>query len=144
MATGGSKNAALPLLFASLLADGTHRFHNVPQLVDIDSTALLLEQLGCTMRRDAESITIETQPCEDPFAPYDIVRKMRASILCLGPLLARYGEARVSLPGGCAIGTRPINLHLEALEQMGAEMEVDGGYVIAWDPEALISGSSVG
>jgi UDP-N-acetylglucosamine 1-carboxyvinyltransferase len=129
--TGGSKNAALPLLFASLLADGTHRFHNVPKLVDIDSTALLLEQLGCTMQRDEETITIVTNPCQDPFAPYDIVRKMRASILCLGPLLARYGEARVSLPGGCAIGTRPINLHLEALSQMGAEMEVDGGYVIA-------------
>ncbi len=143
VATGGSKNAALPLLFASLLANGTHRFNNVPKLMDIDSTAILLEHLDCTMHREGDQVTVETRTCAEPFAPYDIVRKMRASILCLGPLLARYGEARVSLPGGCAIGTRPINLHVEALGQLGAEMEVEGGYVHAWANHGLTGNTIV-
>ena len=131
VATGGAKNAALPLLFATLLADGRYRFRNVPDLRDIDSTALLLEHLGIAVERDGETLTVHAAECEHPEAPYDIVRKMRASILCLGPLLARYGRARVSLPGGCAIGSRPINLHIEALEQMGAEIDIENGYVVA-------------
>jgi len=131
VATGGAKNAALPLLFASLLADGEYRFNNVPRLMDIDSTALLLEHLNCEVSRDGGSLVVRVSECIDREAPYDIVRKMRASILCLGPLVARYGEARVSLPGGCAIGTRPINLHIEGLRQLGAEIEIEGGFVVA-------------
>ena len=134
VATGGAKNAALPLLFASLLADGEYRFRNVPRLMDIDSTALLLEHLNCEVSRDGGDLNVRVNECVDREAPYDIVRKMRASILCLGPLVARYGEARVSLPGGCAIGTRPINLHIEGLRQLGAEIEIEGGFVVARAP----------
>jgi len=129
--TSGAKNAALPLLFASLLAEGEHSFDNVPFLKDIESTELLLRHLNCeTYRHDSQLKVVVKRP-ESLVAPYDIVRKMRASILCLGPLLARYGEAKVSLPGGCAIGSRPINLHIEPLRQLGAEIEIENGYVHA-------------
>ena len=131
VATSGAKNAALPLLFASLLAEGEHSFKNVPYLNDIDSTELLLNHLNCQSYRDGEWFKVLVKKPESIVAPYDIVRKMRASILCLGPLLARYGEEKVSLPGGCAIGSRPINLHIEPLRQMGAEIEIENGYVIA-------------
>ena len=131
VATSGAKNAALPLLFASLLAPGEHRFENVPQLKDIDSTELLLNHLNCITNRNGTTLTVVSSEPEELVAPYDIVRKMRASILCLGPLLARYGEAKVSLPGGCAIGSRPINLHIEPLQQLGATIEIENGYVIA-------------
>jgi len=131
VATSGAKNAALPLLFSTLLAEGEHRFENVPQLMDIDSTELLLNHLNCETKRNGNSMTINVHRPESLVAPYDIVRKMRASILCLGPLLARYGEAKVSLPGGCAIGSRPINLHIEPLQQLGAQIEIENGYVIA-------------
>ena len=129
--TSGAKNAALPLLFASLLAEGEHRFDNVPFLKDIESTELLLNHLNCETRRVGSQLRVIVKKPESLIAPYDIVRKMRASILCLGPLLARYGEVKVSLPGGCAIGSRPINLHLEPLRQMGAEIEIENGYVHA-------------
>ncbi len=129
--TSGAKNAALPLLFSVLLAEGEYQFDNVPLLRDIDSTELLLNHLNCETHRDGARLTVRVKRPEQLVAPYDIVRKMRASILCLGPLLARYGEARVSLPGGCAIGSRPINLHIEPLRQMGAEIEIENGYVIA-------------
>jgi len=131
VATSGAKNAALPLLFASLLAEGEHNFENVPFLKDIDSTELLLNHLNCKIYRDGAQFKVIVKKPESIIAPYDIVRKMRASILCLGPLLARYGEAKVSLPGGCAIGSRPINLHIEPLRQLGAQIEVENGYVIA-------------
>ena len=131
VATSGAKNAALPLLFATLLAEGEHSFRNVPFLKDIDSTELLLNHLNCKTYRDGEQFKVLVKKPESIVAPYDIVRKMRASILCLGPLLARYGEAKVSLPGGCAIGSRPINLHIEPLRQLGAEIEIENGYVIA-------------
>lgn len=131
VSASGSKNAALPLLFSSLLAEGRHVFHNVPLLKDIDSTQLLLRELNASSQRDGHSLTVDVAPPEELFAPYDIVRKMRASILCLGPLLSKYGQARVSLPGGCAIGSRPINLHLEPLKQMGATIDIEDGYVIA-------------
>ena len=131
VSTGGAKNSALPLLFATLLADGEYRFHNVPLLRDIDSTVVLLEHLDYTVDRDGGTLAVHAGECGHLDAPYDIVRKMRASILCLGPLLTRYGRAKVSLPGGCAIGTRPINLHIEALQQMGAEIEIDHGFVVA-------------
>ncbi len=129
--TSGSKNAALPLLFATLLAEGEHTFHNVPQLKDIDSAALLLNHLNCKTQKDGNTLKVTVREPDNFIAPYDIVRKMRASILCLGPLLARYGQAKVSLPGGCAIGSRPINLHIEPLIQLGAEIEIENGYVIA-------------
>jgi UDP-N-acetylglucosamine 1-carboxyvinyltransferase len=131
VATSGAKNAALPLLFASLLAEGEHTFENVPRLKDIDSTELLLNHLNCETHRNGTQLKVNVSRPESLVAPYDIVRKMRASILCLGPLLARYGEAMVSLPGGCAIGSRPINLHIEPLRQLGAEIEIENGYVHA-------------
>ncbi len=131
VATSGAKNAALPLLFSALLAEGEHRFENVPLLKDIDSTELLLNHLNCLTRRQGTTLDVTVKRPESLVAPYDIVRKMRASILCLGPLVARYGEAKVSLPGGCAIGSRPINLHIEPLRQLGAHIEIENGYVIA-------------
>jgi UDP-N-acetylglucosamine 1-carboxyvinyltransferase len=131
VATSGAKNAALPLLFASLLAPGEHRFDNVPSLNDIDSAELLLNHLNCETRREGAKMTIIVNEPESLVAPYEIVRKMRASILCLGPLVARYGKARVSLPGGCAIGSRPINLHIQPLQQLGTHIEIENGYIIA-------------
>jgi UDP-N-acetylglucosamine 1-carboxyvinyltransferase len=118
-------------LFATLLAEGEHQFDNVPMLMDIDSTELLLNHLNCETIRAGNRMTVTVSEPEELVAPYDIVRKMRASILCLGPLLARYGKAKVSLPGGCAIGSRPINLHIEPLQQLGARIEIENGYVIA-------------
>jgi UDP-N-acetylglucosamine 1-carboxyvinyltransferase len=131
VAASGAKNSALKLLFASLLAEGRHVFHNVPELKDIESSAQLLESLGCTVTRKGKTVTVVVTPPKTVEAHYDLVRKMRASILCLGPLLTKYGQAQVSLPGGCAIGTRPINLHLEGMKAMGAEIELRQGYVHA-------------
>ena len=131
VATSGAKNAALPILISALLADGTHEFARVPVLRDIDSTDQLLTELGCTFEYGDHNLKVHVAPPKSPVAPYDLVRKMRASILCLGPLLARYGEARVSLPGGCAIGSRPVDLHVQTMQKLGAEIEIDEGYVIA-------------
>ncbi len=129
--TSGAKNAALPILFATLLAEGEHTFTNVPLLKDIESTADLLASLGCTTKRDSTTFTVHVQKLKSVEASYELVRKMRASILCLGPILAKYGEAIVSLPGGCAIGTRPIDLHLDAMKALGATIELKDGYVLA-------------
>ncbi|MFZ4405051.1 MAG: UDP-N-acetylglucosamine 1-carboxyvinyltransferase, partial [Pseudobdellovibrionaceae bacterium] len=129
--TSGAKNAALPILFSSLLADGEHIFRNVPKLKDIESTAELLESLGCITGWDGSVFKINVKPLKSLEANYDVVRKMRASFLCMGPLLAKYGEATVSQPGGCAIGTRPIDLHLEAFKALGAEITQHEGYVLA-------------
>ncbi len=130
IAISGSKNAALPILLAAILCEGTCRFHNVPQLRDITTTIKLLTMLGCEARRE-ENGDIATRTIRlVSEAPYDLVRTMRASILCLGPLLARTGQARVALPGGCAIGSRPVDLHLRALREMGAEFILEDGYVI--------------
>jgi UDP-N-acetylglucosamine 1-carboxyvinyltransferase len=131
VSTSGSKNAALPILFSTLLADGVHRFDNVPALRDIDSTELMLESLNCKVKREGNTMEVIVSPPAKAEAPYDLVRKMRASILCLGPLLARYGEARVSLPGGCAIGSRPVDLHVDTMRRLGAEITIKEGYVIA-------------
>ena len=125
----GAKNSALPLIFATLLADGEHVFHNVPDLVDVKFACSLLENLGCEVSYKDHTLRVHTK-VKTFEAPYDIVRKMRASILCLGPLLARFRQAKVSLPGGCAIGTRPIDLHLEGMKALGAEIEVESGYVL--------------
>ena len=129
--TSGAKNSALKMLFASLLAEGKHVFHNVPELKDIESSAQLLGSLGCTVERMGKTITVDVAIPSSYEAHYDLVRKMRASILCLGPLLTKYGQAQVSLPGGCAIGTRPIDLHLQGMKAMGAEIELREGYVHA-------------
>jgi len=130
---GGAKNAALPLMAAGLLAEQPLILSNVPQLEDITTMSALLAQHGIAVKaagNDGRTLSLGG-PITNTEAPYDIVRKMRASILVLGPLLARTGEARVSLPGGCAIGTRPVDLHLKGLEQLGAEIVLDGGYIRA-------------
>jgi UDP-N-acetylglucosamine 1-carboxyvinyltransferase len=124
----GAKNAALPLLASALLAHGESTFTNVPDLVDVRTMGKLLGHIGCAVSGD-RSISI-TPPTSDPKgAPYELVKTMRASVLVLGPLVARYGYARVSLPGGCAIGARPIDQHLKGLELMGAEVVLEHGYV---------------
>jgi UDP-N-acetylglucosamine 1-carboxyvinyltransferase len=127
----GAKNAALPLLFATLLSPGPHRISNLPRLRDITTAERLLAELGADVDSSNGTLKISTGQINSMEAPYDLVRTMRASVLVLGPLLARYGHARVSLPGGCAIGARPINLHLKGLEAMGAEIYLDHGYVEA-------------
>jgi len=126
----GAKNATLPLMAAALLANGEHRFANAPMLRDISTMANLLRHMGATCRQNG-LFEIDTSEILKPEAPYDLVKTMRASALVLGPLVARYGRARVSLPGGCAIGARPIDLHLKGLAQMGADIRIDHGYVFA-------------
>jgi UDP-N-acetylglucosamine 1-carboxyvinyltransferase len=128
---GGAKNAALPILVSGLLCDGPNTYTNVPGLRDIDSTLDLLTHLGVRCRTDGHTVTVDASGLNNYEAPYDLVRKMRASILVLGPLVARLKKARVSLPGGCAIGARPINLHLKGLQQLGADIELAHGYVEA-------------
>jgi UDP-N-acetylglucosamine 1-carboxyvinyltransferase len=127
----GAKNAALPILAATLLTRGWNTFHNVPDLVDIASIKLLLKSLGVQVESTGGSVRLKADGIGNGEAPYDLVRKMRASILVLGPLLARLGRAKVSLPGGCAIGARPINLHLKGLERLGARIQLRHGYVEA-------------
>lgn len=136
----GAKNAILPLMFASLLADGEHTFNNVPDLADVRSACKLLEALGCSCEFSRNQLKIQVKEAESTQAHYDIVRKMRASVLCMGPLLARYGECSVSLPGGCAIGTRPIDLHLDGFKQMSVDVENKQGYVFA---KGNLKGSSI-
>jgi UDP-N-acetylglucosamine 1-carboxyvinyltransferase len=127
----GAKNAALPILAASLLCDGPNSFTNVPNLRDIRSTLDLLQHLGAECDMQGSTVTVDAGGLNNHEAPYDLVRKMRASILVLGPLVARLKRARVSLPGGCAIGARPINLHLRGLARLGAKIDLSHGYVEA-------------
>ena len=127
----GSKNAALPIFISSLLASGTHEIHNVPFLRDINTTIKVMETLGAKVEGNGNIVKIDTAGINNHEATYELVKTMRASVLVLGPLLARLGRARVSLPGGCAIGARPINLHLKGLEAMGAEIHLEHGYVEA-------------
>jgi UDP-N-acetylglucosamine 1-carboxyvinyltransferase len=129
----GAKNAALPILVSALLTEGENTFHNVPDLVDIKTIKKLLASFGARMT-GGETVRIDATQIGSCEASYDLVRTMRASILVLGPLVARLGEARVSLPGGCAIGARPVNLHIKALREMGAEVELRDGYVEARCP----------
>jgi UDP-N-acetylglucosamine 1-carboxyvinyltransferase len=130
----GAKNAALPLMAASLLAGGKHSFANVPRLRDIRTMQILLSNLG-VVSEHGDRLEIDSSDIHTFEAPYELVKTMRASVLVLGPLVARHRRARVSLPGGCAIGARPINLHLSGLQQMGVEIELDHGYVIAKAPK---------
>ncbi|MFP3981026.1 MAG: UDP-N-acetylglucosamine 1-carboxyvinyltransferase [Desulfobacterales bacterium] len=127
----GAKNAALPMLAATLLVGGKFHFSNVPDLKDIESILQLLATIGAEVDRQGEEVTVDTRGVDNFEAPYELVRRMRASVLVLGPLLARLKRARVSLPGGCAIGARPINMHLEGLERLGAEITLEHGYVEA-------------
>jgi len=126
----GAKNAALPVLASALLTEGTNTFHNMPDLVDIKTIKKLLASMGAQIQGE-ETVQINVDKIINHTAFYDLVKTMRASILVLGPLIAREGVARVSLPGGCAIGARPVNLHLKALEEMGAHIELSGGYIEA-------------
>ncbi len=130
---GGAKNAALPILFASLLTEGECRFSRVPKLQDIRTTLKLLSQMGVETPKTltGSEVSLRAKNILSHEAPYDLVRTMRASVVVLGPLLARLGKAKVSLPGGCAIGARPINFHLTGLEKLGAKIELEGGYVTA-------------
>ena len=142
IAVSGAKNAALPLMAAGLATSGTLILENVPRLVDTQSMEVLLANHGIDVRRDGLTVSMGgTANSLD--APYDLVRKMRASVLVLGPLLARYGEARVSLPGGCAIGTRPVDLHIRAMQALGAVVELADGYIQARAPGGLRGGRVV-
>ncbi len=126
----GAKNAALPILFAAILAEEPVIVHNVPKLRDIDTTMELLSRLGAKVTRNG-SVEVDAGPIDQYCAPYDLVKTMRASIWALGPLVARFGQGQVSLPGGCAIGARPVDLHIHGLEQLGAEIKLEDGYVKA-------------
>lgn len=146
---GGAKNAALPLMAAALLSDQALNLSNLPHLADVSTMAHLLADLGCEISmnghapdggQDGRVFSINAANVKETTASYDLVRTMRASVLVLGPLLARFGHARVSLPGGCAIGTRPVDLHLKALEALGAEIELHEGYIDAKAPNGLQGG----
>ena len=149
---GGAKNAALALMPACLLTDENLNLSNLPHLADITTMAHLLAQHGVEMVLNGHApngghtgrvLELNAKTISNTTAPYDLVRKMRASVLVLGPLLARCSEAKVSLPGGCAIGTRPVDLHLKALEQMGAQIEVEGGYIVATVPGKRLKGAHI-
>ncbi|KAA1158674.1 UDP-N-acetylglucosamine 1-carboxyvinyltransferase [Pseudoalteromonas fuliginea] len=127
----GAKNAALPILFAALLADGKSTFTNVPRLRDIVTTEALLKTLGADVNWQGDTLIIDGATVNQTLAPYELVKQMRASVLALGPLVARFGEAQVSLPGGCAIGARPVDIHIQGLERLGAQISVENGYINA-------------
>ncbi len=134
----GSKNSSLPILFASILASGEVHINNTPHLSDVSTTLRLLMEMGSEFMLESDnSIVINSSSLKSLEAKYDLVKTMRASILALGPTLAKYGKAKVSLPGGCAIGSRPVNLHLKALEELGAKIEVKGGYIYAEAKELI-------
>lgn len=127
----GAKNASLALMPATLLAPGQYRFHNTPDLRDVTTMSRLLETMGLRIRREGHTLNIDSSDVRSYEAPYEHVKKMRASIYVLGPLIGRYGYAHVSLPGGCAWGPRPVNLHIEGMRKLGAQIELEGGYVTA-------------
>lgn len=127
----GAKNAALPIMCAALLTRAPLNLTNVPRLQDVNTLLKLLARIGVQSNRDGERLMLSGESIAEALAPYELVKTMRASILVLGPLLARHGEARVSLPGGCAIGARPVDLHIKGLQEMGAEIVVEQGYVVA-------------
>jgi UDP-N-acetylglucosamine 1-carboxyvinyltransferase len=134
IAISGAKNAALPLLCAALLTAEPVSFTNVPQLNDIGTLLRLLADMGVKVAHEGSTVTLDASALTNPVASYELVKTMRASILVLGPLVARCGEAKVSLPGGCAIGARPVDQHIKGLQAMGAEVSVDHGYVLAKSP----------
>ena len=134
----GSKNSALPIMVSSFLSNSTLKLSNIPKLEDIKNMTKLLRSYGSTIKTNKNELEINCKNITNKDADYDIVRKMRASILILGPLLSRFGEAKISLPGGCAIGTRPIDIHLEGLKKLGANFSVENGYVIGQVNNGLI------
>lgn len=138
IAISGAKNAALPLLCSCLLTDKKLVLENVPDLADIYTLRELLQLLGVSITKSGSTLELCAETLASHVAPYDLVRKMRASILVLGPLVARLGKARVSLPGGCAIGTRPVDLHIAGLKAMGAKIEIEDGYIIANAEDGLV------
>ena len=125
----GAKNAVLPILCATLLADEPVHVENVPHLHDVVTTAKLLQGLGAGVAHAGDAMTVDPRSVNSHVAPYELVKTMRASVLVLGPLLAKFGDAEVSLPGGCAIGSRPVDLHIKALEALGAEIVVEHGFI---------------
>ena len=127
----GAKNAALPILISSLLSDEAVNLQNVPNLQDIETCIDLLSELGVSVNHQDNACFLKANDVNNFDAPYDLVKTMRASILVLGPLLAKHGEAKVSLPGGCAIGSRPVDIHIKGLELMGAKIIIDKGYISA-------------
>jgi len=127
----GAKNAVLPVMAATLLADGQYRIKNVPNLRDVRTMSALLQTIGGKAEFHHNTLNIEISQCDHFEAPYDLVKTMRASIYVLGPLVGRYGYAKVSLPGGCAWGPRPVNMHIEALRKMGADIQINQGYILA-------------
>jgi UDP-N-acetylglucosamine 1-carboxyvinyltransferase len=131
IAISGAKNAALPILCAALLTDEPLVLQNVPQLNDIGTMLKLLVQMGVKVERDGNTVTLDAKGLDNPLAPYELVKTMRAAVLVLGPLVARVGHAKVSLPGGCAIGARPVDQHIKGLTAMGAETHVEHGYIDA-------------
>jgi len=140
---GGAKNAALPVIAATILSDEPVVLENLPDVVDIRTLLKLLTMLGAKVDHQGNRAVIDCRSIDSTRAVYEIVAQMRASILVLGPLLSRFGECEVSLPGGCAIGQRPIDLHLKALESMGAQIEIKGGYVHAIAPEGGLRGATI-
>ena len=138
----GSKNSALPIMVSALLSEETLKLKNIPKLVDIENMSKLLRNYGATIKSNRDNIEINCKQIINRDADYDIVRKMRASILILGPLLSRFGKAKISLPGGCAIGTRPIDIHLDGLKKLGASFKVENGYVVGQVNKQLI-GSNI-
>ncbi len=147
---GGAKNAALPLMTAALLCDETLTLTNLPILADINTLCNLLLQHGVAIHMEGaggdcagRAVSFTARDITNTTAPYDLVRKMRASVLVLGPLLARCGEAKVSLPGGCAIGARPVDLHIKGLEAMGADIQIEGGYIVAKAPAGGLRGAEI-
>src|SRR6201985_2239272 len=127
----GAKNAALPILCATLLSDGASRLRNVPRLRDMETTSALLRFLGRDVKVDTPEVRVAAGSDVRPEAPYELVKQMRASIMVLGPLLARFGRAKVSLPGGCQIGSRPVDQHLKGLTALGATIRLSRGYIVA-------------
>ncbi len=139
VAVNGSKNASLPIMAAAILAGGKMVLRGVPRLLDISVFSRLLGRLGCKVSRDdGGDLCIDTTTIDNPVGEYEIVRQMRASICILGPLLARCGQATVSMPGGCAIGDRPVDIHLRGLRELGARIHLKGGYIVAEAPKGLI------
>ncbi|MEY1423177.1 UDP-N-acetylglucosamine 1-carboxyvinyltransferase [Morganella morganii] len=138
----GAKNAALPILFAAILAEEPVELHNVPELRDIDTSVKLLTRLGAKIERKGTTLRVDASAINEYCAPYDLVKTMRASIWALGPLVARFRHGQVSLPGGCAIGARPVDLHITGLEQLGAKITLDEGYVKA-EVDGRLTGNTI-
>ncbi len=143
IAASGAKNAALPLMAASLLSAQPIELDNAPQLMDVRTLGAILEGMGVDVARQGSRVRLHAAHVRERFAPYERVKTMRASVLVLGPLVARFGEARVSLPGGCAIGARPVDQHIKGLRQLGAQVDVEHGYIVATVPSGRLKGARI-